>query len=121
VREVAGQLVAPVGRVRPDHHRADEGGRLEPEDELGNVVEQHGHVEGAVDPLRPEPSRALSRPGHHFGVGQPELAGQEAEPVVVRQLEDGPGNRLGRWEAVARIAGLVRRQLSWGHCISKLL
>ena len=41
--------------------------------------------------------------------------------VVVRPVQDGPGDRLDRPEAVARVAGLVRRVLSWGHCISKLL
>ena len=121
MRQVAGQLVAPMGRVGPDDHGAHQRGRLEPEDELGDVVEQHGHVEGAVDPLGPEPGRPLGGPGHHLGVGQAQLARHETEVVVVGPLEDGPGDRLGRREAGARIAGLVRRHLSWGHSISKLL
>ena len=121
MRQVAGELVAPMGRVGPDDHRAHQRGRLEPEDELGDVVEQHGHVERAVDPLGPEPGRPLGRPGHHLGVGQAQLARHETEMVVVGPFEDGPGDRLGWREAGARIPGLVRRHLSWGHSISKRL
>ena len=48
VGQVADQLVAPVGGVGADHHGAGQGRRLEPEDELGHVVEQDGDVEGTV-------------------------------------------------------------------------
>ena len=85
--QVAGQLVAPVRRVGPDHHGAGQGGRLEPEDELGDVVEQHGHVEGPVGPSCMQPGRPLGRRRHDLGVGQPEVAGHEAELGVV-----GPGS-----------------------------
>jgi hypothetical protein len=39
VGEVAGQLVAPVGRVPPDQHRSGEGGGSHPEHVLGDVVQ----------------------------------------------------------------------------------
>ena len=71
MREVAGQLVAPMGRVGPDHDRTHQCSRLEPKDELGDVVEQDGDVEGALDPLCPEPRGPLGCPGHHVGVSQP--------------------------------------------------
>ncbi len=112
VREVAGQLVAPMGRVGPDDHGAHRRGRFEPEDEFGNVVEQHGHVKGAVHPLRPEPGRPLRRPRHHLGMGQAQFARDKAEMVVVGPSQDGPGDRHGRRRVFARIAGFVRRRLS---------
>ena len=59
---------------------------------------KHGHVERAVDPLGSEPGRPLGGPRHHLGVGQAQVAGHETEMVVVRSLQDGPGNRLGRRE-----------------------
>ncbi len=121
VRQVAGQFVAPMGRIGPDDHGAHQRGGLQPEDELGDVVEQHGHVERSVDPVRPEPGRPLGRPAHHVGVGQPEVARHETQMVVVRPGQDGPGARLGRREVVASLGADLGRLVSWGHHISKLL
>ena len=56
VRDVAGELVAAVIRVPPDHDVAPEGGSSEPEAELGHVVEQDADVRGArAQQLRGEP------------------------------------------------------------------
>ena len=64
VGEVAGQLVAPVGRVAADHHRAGERRAPDPEHELGDVVEEQRDVEGAGAAQRARagpPARAWAR------------------------------------------------------------
>ena len=94
VGQVARQLVAAVRGVGAHHHGADQRGRLEPEDELWDVVEQEGDVEGAVQAAGLQPGRPGRRPGHHLGVGEAELAGHQAEPVVVGQGQHGTGDGL---------------------------
>ncbi len=94
VGEVAGQLVAPVGRVAADHHRAGERRAPEPEHELGDVVEEQRDVEGARATQRAEEGRT------------PRLL---AEDLVV-----GPG-AVGEPEAGPLVAGLVAEQLVDGR------
>ncbi len=90
VGQVAHQLVAAVGRVGPDHHGAGQGGRLEPEDELGHVVEHERDVEGAVLPRGTQPGCPRRRPGDHLGVAEAEVVRHQSEPVDVGQ---GRGRR----------------------------
>ena len=47
VGEVAGQLVAAVGGIGPDHDRTGQSRPAHPEDELGHVVEEQGDMERA--------------------------------------------------------------------------
>ena len=118
VREVPHQLVPPMRRVGPDHHRSGQRGRLEPEDELGHVVEHDGHVEGAVTACRTQPGRPCRGPGGHLGMGQTEVVRDQAEPVVAGPGEDGAGDGLGWRSPVCHraAAGCVS---PWGHCISE--
>ena len=88
VREVAHQFVPAVGRVGPDHDSAGEGRRLEPEDELGHVVEHDRDVEGTVLAGRLQPGRPLCGAGHHLGMAEPEIVGHQAR---ARRRRPGPG------------------------------
>ena len=119
MREVPHQLVAAVRRIGPDHHRAGQGGRLEPEDELGHVVEHEGDVEGAVVAGGLQPGRPRRGPGHDLPVAQAQVVRHQAEPrhVGPGQYRAGDGFRERR----RGDAGCGRLRLSRAHCISKLL
>ncbi len=122
VGQVAHQLVAAVGGVGADHHGADQRRRLEPEDELGHVVEHEGDVEGAVLAPGLQPGRPRRRPGHHFGMAQPEAVGHQPEPVDVGQGQHGAGDGFVKRRRDGAGSGRFGRfGLSWGHCISKRL
>ena len=94
VGEVAGQFVAPMGRIPADRHRTGERSAPEPEHELGDVVEEQRDVEGAGPTQRAEQSRS------------PRLL---AEDLVV-----GPG-AVGEPEAGPLVAGLLAEQLIDGR------
>ncbi len=119
--QVAHQLVAPVGRVGPHHDGTGQRGGLEPEDELGDVVEQDGDVEGHGAPpgptptLRPQPG-APGRGGRdHLGVAQAQVARPQSQGGVVGPCQDAAGDGLGGRGRVGGTAGRV----SWAHGISK--
>ena len=117
--EVPHQLVPPVGRVGPDHHRSRQGGRLEPVDELGHVVEHDGDVEGAVVAVGPQPGRPRRRRGDHLGVAESEVVRHQAETIDVGQGEDGAADGFGCGAGVG--ASGCRLRLSRGHYISECL
>ena len=85
VREVPHQLVPAVRRVGPDNHGTGQGGRLEPEDEFGHVVEHDGDVEGAVVTGGAQPGRPRRGLGHHLGMAETEVVGHQAEAVDIGQ------------------------------------
>ena len=123
VREVPHQLVSAMRRVGPDHHRAGQSGRLEPEDELGDVVEHEGDMERAVVARGLQPGRPRRGPGHHLGVAQAEVVRHQAEArdVGPGQYRAGDGFRCRRRCRHRSGVRCCRMRIGMGHCISKCL
>ena len=116
VGEVADQLVAAVRGVGPDDDGPRQCRAPEPEDELGNVVEQDGDVERAVGALGVQPGGPGGGPCDHLGVAEPKVCGHEAETCVVGAGEHGAGDRLrGLAPALRQLRSpLLQTSLTWG-------
>ena len=63
VADVGGQFGAAAGRIDPDDRRAGEGGGTDPEEVLGDVLEQHADVERAAVPMELASSDRTDRAG----------------------------------------------------------
>ena len=81
--DVAGQLLPSAGGVDPHHRRPGQGRRAQPEQVLGDVVEQHPHVEGAGTAQSHRHRRPPFALGHHLAPGPCVVAEQQADSVVV--------------------------------------
>lgn len=92
VGDVGGQLRVAPGGVQARHGRARQGGRAEPEDEVGHVVQQDPDVERAVAAQRPRQFRAGGRLAHHLVPGPVGVAGAQAEPPVAEPVEQQRGD-----------------------------
>ena len=83
VGEVAGELVAPVGRVAADHDGPGQCRAPHPEDVLRHVVHEQGDVEGSGPPQRQQQCGALGLCPDDFGVGPRAVRERQADPAVV--------------------------------------
>ena len=99
--EVPGQLVAPVGGVGPDQHRAGQGGRPHPEHVLGDVVQQQGDVERPRSPERGQDGGPGGLGLDHLVVRPGAVDEQQARPVVADPLADQLVDGLHRFPLVA--------------------
>ncbi len=99
--EVAGQFVAPVGRIATDQHRAGQGGRAHPEHVLGDVVEQQGHVERSGLPEGLQHGGPVGLGSHDLVVGPAAIGEEQARPVVAGPLADQLVDGLHRFPLVS--------------------
>ena len=85
--QIASEIGPAVGGVRPDDRRADEGRPVEGVDVLGAVVEEHAHVERAIDSAVLHPRGALGCSGEDLSVGLAEFASNESKAIIVLELQ----------------------------------
>ena len=94
VGQVSGQLVATVRGVGADHGGPDQGGGLEPEQEVHRVVEQESDVEGTGTAVGQQPRAPRCGGADGFGMGPAGSLRQDPRAIDLSQAEDVPCHRL---------------------------